>query len=90
MALTAYGDISPRTAAYVARDLLKRAQPYLVFEKFGQSRPIPKNNTQSVKFRRFEAIPVDVTALVEGVTPAAVRLTVTDITATLVQYGIAA
>jgi hypothetical protein len=35
MALTLYGDITPRTAAYVAVDLLKRAMPYLCLEKFG-------------------------------------------------------
>lgn len=42
-----------RTAAYVVRDLLTRGMPYLVLEKFGQTKPIPKNNTKSVKFRRY-------------------------------------
>lgn len=49
----AFGDISPRTAAFVVRDLLKRAMPFLVFEKFGQAKPIPKNSTQTIKFRRY-------------------------------------
>lgn len=49
----AFGDISPRTAAFVVRDLLKRAMPFLVFEKFGQAKPIPKNATQTIKFRRY-------------------------------------
>ena len=35
MAMTTYGDISPRTAAYAAVELLKRAMPYLCLEKFG-------------------------------------------------------
>lgn len=48
-----YGDITPRTAAYVVKDLLKRAMPYMVIEKFGQQYPIPQNNTQSAKFRRY-------------------------------------
>jgi N4-gp56 family major capsid protein len=39
--------------AYVVRELLKRAAPYLVFEKFGQTYPIPQNNTQTAKFRRY-------------------------------------
>jgi N4-gp56 family major capsid protein len=34
-------------------ELLKRAAPYLVLEKFGQSYPIPQNNTQTAKFRRY-------------------------------------
>lgn len=48
-----YGDISPRTAAYVVKDLLTVALPFLTFEKFGQSKPIPKNSTKSIKFRRY-------------------------------------
>jgi N4-gp56 family major capsid protein len=48
-----YGDITPRTAAYVVKDLLKRAMPYMVLEKFGQQYPIPQNNTKSAKFRRY-------------------------------------
>ena len=48
-----YGDISPRTAAYVTKDLLERGFPYLCLEKFGQAKPIPKNNTKTIKFRRY-------------------------------------
>jgi N4-gp56 family major capsid protein len=48
-----YGDISPRTAAYVIKDLLTRAMPYMVLEKFGQTYPIPQNNTKTAKFRRY-------------------------------------
>lgn len=51
--VTQYGDISPRTAAYVVRDLLKRAIPYMVIEKFGQNYPIPQNSTKTAKFRRY-------------------------------------
>ena len=50
---TQYGDITPRTAAYVVRDLLKRAMPYMVIERFGQMYPIPQNNTKQAKFRRY-------------------------------------
>jgi len=48
-----YGDISPRTAAYVIKELLTRAMPYMVIEKFGQNYPIPQNNTKTAKFRRY-------------------------------------
>ena len=50
---TVYGDISPRTAAFVVKDLLKRGMPFLVLEKFGQSKPIPKNSSKTIKFRRY-------------------------------------
>ena len=84
---TQYGDISPRTAAYVSSDLLARGIPYLLIEKFGQGKPIPMNSTKSVIFRRYEAIDNTPTALTEGVTPTAKKLTKTDITANLTQYG---
>ncbi len=48
-----YGDISPRTAAYAVRELLKRGMPFLVFERFGQSKPLPKNSSKTIKFRRY-------------------------------------
>jgi N4-gp56 family major capsid protein len=53
MPIMNYGDITPRTAAYVVKDLLKRAMPQMVLEKFGQSFMIPQNNTQTAKFRRY-------------------------------------
>jgi N4-gp56 family major capsid protein len=52
-AVTQYGDISPRTAAYAVAELLKRGLPYLVLEKFGQTYPIPTNSTKVAKFRRY-------------------------------------
>jgi len=52
-AVTQYGDISPRTAAYAVTQLLKRGMPYLVIEKFGQTYPIPSNSTKVAKFRRY-------------------------------------
>jgi N4-gp56 family major capsid protein len=52
-AVTQYGDISPRTAAYAVAELLKRGMPYLVLEKFGQTFPIPSNSTKVAKFRRY-------------------------------------
>ncbi len=39
--ITSYGDISPRTAAYAIKDMLKRGMPYLCLEKFGQTYPLP-------------------------------------------------
>ena len=85
--MSTYGDISPRTAAFVIVQLLIRAQPYLVLEKFLDMYVIPNNKTTSAKWRRYEALPLATTALTEGVTPAGSGLTYTDYTATLSQYG---
>ena len=87
MTQTAYGDISPRTAAYAEKELLKRGLPYLVLEKFGQAKALPEHSTKVIKFRRYNALSNTPTALTEGVTPAGQALSVTDVTATLVQYG---
>ncbi len=87
MALTLYGDISPRTAAYVAVDLLKRAMPYLCLEKFGQAKSLPGNKTQSMKFRRYNSLGLRTTPLSEGITPTSEKMTATDISVQLYQYG---
>jgi N4-gp56 family major capsid protein len=99
-----YGDISPRTAAYVVKDLLKRAIPYMVIEKFGQQYPIPLNSTRNAKFRRYFLTgatgsagdgnaanafftPLSLTPLLEGVTPAGLKLAFQDYVVQLNQYG---
>lgn len=87
MAATNYGDISPRTAAYAEKELLKRGLPYLVLEKFGQAKALPDNSTKVMKFRRYNALSNTPATLTEGVTPTSQALTVTDVTATLAQYG---
>lgn len=68
-------------------ELLKRAMPYLCLEKFGQAKSLPANNTQAMKFRRYNALSLRTTPLTEGVTPTSEKLTASDITAQLYQYG---
>lgn len=85
--LTRYGDISPRTAAFAVKELLERGQQLMVLERFGQVDPQGKNKTLTRKYRRYNPLPLATSPLVEGVTPAGHRLTYTDITCTLQQYG---
>lgn len=82
-----YGDISPRTAAFASKDLLRRGLPLLVLEKFMQGKPLPARSTKSMSFRRYLALPLATTPLVEGVTPTSKKLTYTDVSVTLNQYG---
>lgn len=87
MTMTAYGDISQRTAAYAAVDFLRNVEPVLVLSRFGQSRPVPKNKAETVKFRRtIPFAPVSV-PLVEGVTPNAHTITFEDVQVSLKQWG---
>ena len=52
-----------------------------------QAKSLPANKTQSMKFRRYNSLGLRTTALTEGVTPVADKMTATDITAALSQYG---
>lgn len=81
------GTLNNMANAYVIAKMLIRALPYLVFEKFGQAYPLPTRSTKVAKFRRFESLDATPKALVEGVTPTAQTFEVTDIEATVAQYG---
>jgi len=69
------------------RMLLERLTPLLVHDRFAQIRDIPKNNTNVVKFRRYNSLSANTTALTEGETPTGTSLSITDVTATVQQYG---
>lgn len=100
--MVTYGDISPAVAAWAVVRMLKRALPLLVFEKFGQTYPLPTNSTQTAKFRRYFLsgatgsagtgtgdfyTPLATTPLIEGVTPEGRSLANQDYTVQLAQYG---
>lgn len=72
---------------YYVRKMLKRALPLLVHDKWAQIQDIPKKGTSTVKFRKYGALPLATTPLTEGITPAANSLSITDVTATVNQYG---
>lgn len=69
------------------RTLLKRMLPKLVFAKYGQQKPIPKNSGKTINFRRFTPLDPATTPLTEGVTPAGSKLNIDEVEATLAQYG---
>jgi len=87
MSMTTYGDISQRTAAYAAVEMLKHAEPVTILSKFGQSKPIPKNKSEQVKFRRAIPFPVATVPLQEGVTPTSHKMSYEDVPVTLKQWG---
>lgn len=87
MATTKYGDISQRTAAYAETKMLEHAEPILVLEKFAQTKPLPKNTADNIKFRRPIPYSVNTTQLVEGVTPTPKQMQYEDVPVTLGQYG---
>lgn len=72
---------------FYSRSMLKAARPLLVHLRWGQVRDIPRNSGEVIKFRRYSLLAVNTTSLSEGVTPSGTQLSVTDITATPLQYG---
>lgn len=88
MANTDRSVISRENTEFYDRTLLYRAVAYFVHTKFAQVRDIPRNGgTNTIKFRRYGNLSAATTALSEGVTPVGSQLSVTDITATVAQYG---
>ena len=87
MATQTTGNVTNETKTYYDRTLLEAAKPTLVHNRWGQKRPIPKREGQTIQFRRFDLLSAKTTALVEGVTPAGSDLSVSTVTATPAQYG---
>jgi N4-gp56 family major capsid protein len=73
----------------VGRFLKEGQMRKMVFERFGQVDPLPKNETHTVSWRRINNLPVNKAkgALAEGVTPAGTRVTFEDIRAVTEQIG---
>ena len=87
MSGSTYGDISQRTAAWAATEMLEHARPIIVLSDYGQSKPMPKNKAEQVKFRRPVPYVVSTTQLTEGVTPSSHKTSYVDVPATMGQYG---
>lgn len=79
--------LAPTIQTYYDKKLLSRLLPNLVHMKFAQKRPIPRNGGKTINFRRFSPLAPALTPLTEGVTPDGNNLTITEIEATLAQYG---
>jgi len=78
----------PRVAQGVYdRNLLMRAQPALLHQRFGQQKPLAQRSGQQMVFRRYEKLSQVTTPLSDGVTPTGTALQKTDYVATVRQYG---
>lgn len=81
-------DIPAEVNNFYDNVLLERALPLNIHGLFGQKRGIPANAGSAViKFRRYGSLASATSALTEGTTPTGKSLSVTDITATALQYG---
>jgi N4-gp56 family major capsid protein len=89
MAITKYTDpgVSPRTNVYAEMKMLEHAEPIIVLDKMAKALKMPKNKTQTIKFRRPIPFDAATTPLVEGVTPTATAMRFEDVSVSLAQYG---
>ena len=89
MATTKYtdSDISPRTKVYAEAKMLAHAEPILVLNKLGQTKPVPQNKSQTIKFRRPKPFAPATTPLIEGVRPESQKMAYEDVEVQLKQYG---
>lgn len=88
--ITQFGSpgISQRTNVYAERTMLKHAAAVLVLEKAGPlMKQMPKNKSQTIKFRRPVPFSAATTPLQEGITPSATQFRYEDVTGILKQYG---
>lgn len=82
-----YGNLTAEQKTFYDRTLLSRLLPNLTFLKYGQKRPMPKNEGDTINFRRFNSLDVPAASLTEGVTPDGNNLSITAVTATVAQEG---
>lgn len=81
------GDISPLQAVQIVINMLERPQPYMVWEMFGQSKPLDANTGDTLMFSRMKDLPLVTTGLPEGEDPAVRKLTRLDFPLKLTQLG---
>jgi len=87
MAGNTYSNVAQRTNVYAATVFLEHAAPQEVFAKFGETKPMPKNKSETISFRRSVPFPKLTTELAEGVTPTARQMQFEDVTATMQEWG---
>lgn len=78
---------SKGTVIYFEREILKHAGPVVILDKFGMTKPMPKNKGTKVEFRRPRTFTAATVPLQEGVTPSATAFQYETVQATLSQYG---
>lgn len=87
MADTTTTQVTAAVNNFYDRSMLKAARPLLVHTRWAQVRDLPRNNSLVIKFRRYTLLSAATTALTEGTTPSGSQLAITDVTATVAQYG---
>ena len=83
------GGMANEMMQFYDKKLLSVAQLDTVFMNYGVKRPIPARGGKSIQFRRFEKITITAGSytLTEGTAPVETQATVSNVAATISQYG---
>ncbi|MGI6168253.1 MAG: N4-gp56 family major capsid protein [Christensenellales bacterium] len=84
---TTTGGMSPTMQTYYDKKLLINARPNLVYQQYGQAIVLPKNSGKTIQFRKWTPFAALTTALNEGVVPDGQSLEMSEVSATIDQYG---
>jgi len=87
MAVQTLAVITQENAEVYIRELLERLTPQLVWVNHGMIKNVPKNNGDTVSFRRINSLDANTEELTEGQQGTENSMSVTKIIATLKQYG---
>ena len=85
--VTTDSGLSVEMKVFYSDYLIDNAVPKLVHDQFGQKKPIPQGKGKTVEFRKYSPLPKALRPLTEGVTPDGNKLNVTNLTATVQQFG---
>lgn len=80
-------ELPAEVKTYYSDYLIDNAKPNLVHNQFAQKHSIPKNGGKHINFRRFMPFTKAMSYLSEGITPNGGKLSVTEVTGTLKEYG---
>ena len=81
------GTSSDATQSLFNTLLLRRGVPMLIHQIGVKMYPLSRRSGKTMIWRRYEALAVATSPLVEGINPAGKTKTKTDVSATLQQYG---
>ena len=79
--------IAPRVDVHAERVMLRNVGPEIILGKMGTTVRMPKNKSQTIKWRRKVPFTAKTVPLVEGVTPDSDAFDYEDVSGTLKQYG---
>lgn len=85
--LTSTAVVPPAVLSWFDRKLLMRAVPLLVYMQIAYRRSLPKHNGTTIVFRRFNALSLALSPLVEGVPGSGQALSKSDVSSVLLEYG---